>query len=109
MYKEINGIIYSVSNDGRAVSCTGRFAKEIKLTHDGLIIVSLQDYLGNPLPYEPVLIRITGESALGEALEPFVGECDDGTIELEGYETGDVITIESLNANMENASLEVVI
>lgn len=110
MLKEIGGYVYYVSNEGKAVSCTGRYAKEIQLTnYEGLITVSLQDYLGNPLPYESVLIRITGESALGEPLEPFEGICEDGTIELDGYAAGDKLTVQSLNVNVENAKLEVVV
>jgi hypothetical protein len=97
--------------DGRTVIKTmGRCWKEIKLIRNSNIVnVSLQDYLGNPLSYEPVAIRITGESALGETLEPFEGECDDGTIELAGYVAGDKLTVQSLNENVENTSLEVVV
>ena len=84
------------------------FIKHIKLIRDGNIVnVSLQDYLGNPLPYEPVSIRITGESAQGETLEPFEGECEDGIIPLDVYVAGDKLKIESLNANVENVTLEV--
>lgn len=95
--------------DGKVIIKTmGRCWKEIKLIRDGNIInVSQQDWEGNPLPYEPVSIRITGESALGEPLEPFEGECEDGIVELDGYVAGDKLKIESMNANVENATLEV--
>lgn len=97
--------------DGRTIiKATGRYWKEIKLTREGnLVTASWQDWQGGALPYEQVLIRITGESALGEPLEPFEGECEDGIVELDGYVAGDKLKIESLNANVENATLEVVV
>lgn len=104
-----NGVVYNDYENG-VICCIGRWAKEIQLVQeDGQVKVLIFDWQGKPLSFEPVTIRITGESAQGETLEPFEGECDDGTIELDGYETGDAITIETLNQNVENASLEVVV
>ena len=100
-------LVDEIVEDGRTViKTTGRCWKEIVLTKDS---VSIQDYLGNPLSYEPISIRITGESALGEVLEPFEGICEDGIIDLSGYVVGDRLKIESMNENVENARLEVVI
>ncbi len=110
--------MYRISSDGlkveKEIITNGwqhyTFFKHIILTPvTNLVTISLQDYLGNPLSYEPISIRITGETTLGEALEPYEGSCEDGTIELDGYETGDKLTIETLNQNVENASLEVVV
>lgn len=113
---EVNGhevlLVETITTDNQVVTVKKHytFFKHVNLTPStNLVTISLRDYLGNPLPYEPVSIRITGESALGEALEPYEGLCEDGTIELDGYETGDKLTIETLNQNVENATLEVVI
>ena len=86
------------------------FAKRIGLLRaDTSIMASIEDYIGNPLPYEPISIRITGESTLGEALEPFEGICEDGVIDLNGYVAGDKLLIETLNETVENATLEVTV
>ena len=100
-------LVDEIIEDGRTVIKTmGRCWKEVKLSNTA---VTIQDYLGVPLPYEPISIRITGESAQGETLEPFEGVCDDGILDLSNYTAGDKLTIESLAINMENATLEVVI
>jgi hypothetical protein len=110
MLKALNHqLVDETLEDGRTViKATGRCWKEIKLELAGdAVNVSLQDWQGNALPYEPILIRITGESAQGETLEIFEGECDDGIIPLDVYVAGDKLRIESLNENVENAVLEV--
>ena len=100
-------LVDEIIEDGRTVIKTmGRCWKEVKLSNTA---VTLQDYLGNPLPYEPITIRISCESALGEVIEPYEGECDDGVIDLGNYTAGDKLTIESLAVNMENAKIEVVV
>ena len=86
------------------------FFKKVTLSVvDNSVEIGLMDWQDNSLDFEPVSIRITGESALGEMLEPFVGICEDGTIDLSGYVAGDKLTIVTLNENVENATLEVVI
>ena len=111
MYKKLNHQLVdeTIENGRTVVKATGRCWKEIKLVRDGNVTVSVKDWQGNAQPHEPVLIRITGESALGEPLEPFEGICEDGTIELDGYAAGDKLKIESMNANVENATLEVAV
>ena len=84
------------------------YFKHIKLLIDSSVVnIALRDYLGNPLSYEPISIRITGESVLGETLEPFEGECEDGIIPLDGYVAGDKLIVQTMSANVENATLEV--
>ena len=100
-------LVDEIIEDGRtAIKTMGRCWKEVKLSR---ATVTLQDYLGNPLLYEPITIRITGESEQGEVIEPYEGICEDGIIDLSGYEAGDKLVIESLAVNMENAKIEVVV
>lgn len=112
---EVREVLEIITQSGQKVinrpqSKEYRFYKHIKLNkEDNVVAISIQDYLGNPLPYEPISIRITGESALGEALEPFEGICEDGEIDLSGYVAGDKITVQTMSENVENAKLEVVI
>ncbi len=114
-YKIVENVVYELTEMTTPTQIVSREQWYTWFKHIGLIksgnaaTLSWKDYLGNPLPYEPVDIRITGESALGESLEPFEGNCDDGIIDLSGYVAGDKLLIETLNENVENAKLEVVV
>lgn len=97
-------------NERTIIKTMGRCWKEISLVHNGsYVTILIQDWQGNPLPYEPVNIRITGKMADGTALTPFESICVDGTIELDVYQPGDQLLIETLNENVENTRLEVVV
>jgi hypothetical protein len=104
-------VLIEYYNDGKNISEKHYlFNRQICLLLNGNVVnVSIQDWQGNSLPYESVNVEITGEDTVGNVLEPVIGECADGTIELDAYVTGDKLAIKVSAPNMRGAELEVAI
>ncbi len=79
-----------------------KFVKHIKLKNENNIITAQwQSWQGNSLPFEPTILKLSGD------VEEQIVEIDETGIELVG--TGLTITVESINEKVVNDVIEVVL
>ena len=80
------------------------FTKKVLLSvNNQTVNISLQDWEGNPIDYQPVPVIISGNDIVTQNVI-----CDDGTVELTGS-AGSTVKVETKLEGADNASLEVVL